>query len=180
MFFEPPRSSANAPIKPTMKLAVTRFSKISNWWVSINRNAKVGLAIAIPGLVLLLFTTPFTQKLAEAWKRAQAKLGLKKGSSRSKSSGGPPKPPKKETHRPDYFKHNTDSILPGISRKSYADAASAGVEPISPLTPDNASISSEGSSEHSHKQKFKLGKNIKKRWQNRPFGHGSSESPLSP
>lgn len=199
MIWDRPTASAPIPIQPAMKLATTsRFPDVGKWWVSINRNARIGIAIAIPSLVLLLFTTPFTRKLAEVWKRAtgsQAKLLQKKETpppprpsnvAPEKSDRAPRPPPKKyyadATATAANVKHDTNNMPQRSPKKSYADAAASldAVEPVSPLMSDNASFSSEGSGEHAQKQKFKFGKTIKKRWQNRPFGHGSADGVMSP
>jgi hypothetical protein len=217
------RPAATAPIQPAMELATSRMVGISHW-LSTNKHVKIGLAIAVPGLVLILTTTPITTKLAQAWKRATRRSSPEESTARPKRAerGTNDKPPKlpeksyghlssgKRANRPDRVEpgvNNKSNILfnnnnnnnntnntnintnsrPNSPKKSYAAAAAASpatpiVEPFSPLTPDSASINSESSSEHSRKEKFRFGKNIKKRWQNRPFGHGhgSSESPLSP
>jgi hypothetical protein len=217
------RPAATAPIQPAMELATSRMVGISHW-LSTNKHVKIGLAIAVPGLVLILTTTPITTKLAQAWKRATRRSSPEESTARPKRAerGTNDKPPKlpeksyghlssgKRANRPDRVEpgvNNKSNILfnnnnnnnntnntnintnsrPNSPKKSYAAAAAATpatpiVEPFSPLTPDSASINSESSSEHSRKEKFRFGKNIKKRWQNRPFGHGhgSSESPLSP
>jgi len=243
------RPSAATPIqpviRPVMELATSRMLGISHW-ISSNKHVKIGLAVALPGLVLILSTTPITTKLAQAWRRATGKPSSKKEAARPErsehsTSDTPPELPKKSygqlpsgkraarpersergtnDKRPEipekshgqllsgkratrsersehgmnsdniFYKNNNSSInSPASPKKSYAAAAAAtpatpNVEPFSPVTPDSASIASESSSEHSQKHKFRLGKNIKKRWQNRPFGHGHghgpSESPLSP
>lgn len=207
------RPSATAPVQPAMEIATSRMLVISHW-LSTNKHVKIGLAIAVPGLVLILTTTPITTKLAQAWKRATEQKSPKKDFTRPEraerdTNDKPPKLPKKsygqlpserKTTRPErsepvvnknnniLFNNKNSVSRPESPKKSYAAAAAATTpatptgEPFSPLTPDSASINSESSFEHSRKEKFKFGKNMKKRWQNRPFGHGhgSSESPLSP
>lgn len=193
MIWDRPPVSPPIPIQPTMKLATSRFPDVSKWWVSVNRNARIGIAIAIPSLVLLLFTTPFTKKLAEAWKRATGKANLsqkKETPPRSKNvapntNERAPRPPPKKSYADATaasVKHETTTVAQRSPKKSSADAAAnlESVEPVSPPMPGNASFSSEGSGEHTQKQKFKLGKNIRKRWQNSPFGHNSSEGVVSP
>ncbi|GAB7330316.1 hypothetical protein MBLNU13_g01955t1 [Cladosporium sp. NU13] len=182
-----------------MELATSRIVDISHW-LSTNKHVRIGLAIALPSVVLLLSTTPITDKLAQAWRRATghaspAKKTARPERSEHETNDKPPElpeksygqlPSRKRATRPERNEHamNNDNILfnnvgPQSPKKSYA-AAAASAQPLSPHTPDNASINSASSSEHSRKHKFRLGENIKKRWQNRPFGHGSSESPLSP
>lgn len=239
------RPSATASIQHTMELAASRALDISHW-LSTNKHVRIGLAITLPGVVLLLFTTPITNKLAQAWGRTTEKASPEEETVRPKSTehgtnDTPPELPKKSYGQlssgkraarsehserntndtpPELSKNSHESIMsrkrptrtqriePGVNdkksilfnnnntntnsrpespKKSYAAAAAATpatpiVEPFSPLTPDRASVNSESSSEHSRKEKFRFGKNIKKRWQNSPFGHGhgSSESPLSP
>jgi hypothetical protein len=228
-----------------MEIATSRALDISHW-LSTNKHVKIGLAITLPGVVLLLFTTPITNKLAQAWGRTTEKASPEEETVHTESTehgtnDTPPELPKKsygqlssgkraarserserDTNNtpPELSKNSHESIMsrkrptrtqriePGVNdknnilfsnnntntnsrpespKKSYAAAAAATpatpiVEPFSPLTPDRASVNSESSSEHSRKEKFRFGKNIKKRWQNSPFGHGhgSSESPLSP
>jgi hypothetical protein len=242
------RPSVTAPIQPAMEIATSRMVDISHW-LSTNKHVKIGLAITLPGVVLLLFTTPITNKLMQAWGRTTGKASCEKEAVRSDSTehgtnDTPPELPKKSYGQlssgkraarserserdtkdklPELSNYSNEKIMsrkrptrteriePGVNnknnilfnnntkakantnsrpespKKSYAAAAAAtpatpSVEPFSPLTPDSASINSESSSEHSRKEKFQFGKNIKKRWQNSPFGHGhgSSESPLSP
>lgn len=198
------RPSTSIPIQPAMELATSRVIGASHW-ASNNRNVKIGLAIAIPSFLLLLATTPATRTLAQAWKRVTGQTSKEKAACSERNdyrtNNGPPQVPKKsyaaaaadaprskkrvtrqeELILPGRGEYSTSDHTPRSPEKSYASAAAApSWEPMSPLTPDDSSINSENSSEHTHKQKFKLGKNIKKRWQNRPFGHGSSESPLSP
>lgn len=193
------RPSAATPLQPTMELVTSRVVDISHW-LSTSKHVKIGLAIAIPSVLILLSTTPITDKLAQAWRRATGHTSPGKENARPEradhdTSDKPPQlpeksygqlPSRKRATRPERSEHgmNNDNILfnnvaPESSKKSYATAA-ASVQPIPSLTPDNASINSESSSEHSRKHKFRLGENIKRRWQNRPFSHGSSESPLSP
>jgi hypothetical protein len=242
------RPTATASIQPVMEIATSRMVVLSHW-LSTNKHVKIGLAITLPGVVLLLFTTPITNKLAQAWGRTTEKASPEEETVRSESTehgtnDTPPELPKKSYGQlssgkraarserserdtndtpPELSKNSHESIMsrkrptrteriePGVNNKknilfnnntntkastnsrpesptkSYADAAAATpttpiAEPFSPLTPDSASVNSESSSEHSRKEKFRFGKNIKKRWQNGPFGHGhgSSESPLSP
>jgi hypothetical protein len=242
------RSSAAAPIQPAMDIATSRMVDISHW-LSTNKHVKIGLAITLPGVVLLLFTTPITNKITKAFGRTTGKASPEEETVRPESTehvtnDTPPELPKKSygqlssgkrPARPERSQRDTNDTPPELSKnsyesimsrkrptrteriapdmnnknnilfnnntntkpntnsrlespkKSYAAAAAAtpttpNVEPFSPLTPDSASINSESSSEHSRKEKFRFGKNIKKRWQNIPFGHGhgSSESPLSP
>lgn len=237
------RPSAITPVRPIMEFATSRIYGISHWLSNSNKHVKTGLAIALPGVVLLLATTPITNKLAKAWRRAtrqpypekqatrpeqveqatndklpelpkksygqlssgkmEARLERSEHGTNDKPPGLPKKPSeqllsRKRGAHPERSEHviNNDNIVynntsggnsrrPESPKKSYAAAAAtptatASVELLSPFTPDSASINSESSSEHSQKRKFRLGQNIKKRWQNRPFGHGSSESPLSP
>jgi hypothetical protein len=236
------RPSVTTSVQPAMELATSRMLGMSNW-LSTNKHVKISLAIALPSLALLLSTTPITNKLAQAWRRATGQTSSKKETARPERSehdtnDTPPELPKKSygqlpsgkrvtrpersergtnDERPEMpekshgqpsfgkratrsersehgmkndnivYKNNSSGNIPASPKKSYAAAAAAtpatpSAEPFSPLTPDSASIASESSSEQSQKHKFRLGKNIKKRWQNRPFGHGhgSSESPLSP
>jgi len=193
------RPFAATPVQPAMELAKSRIVDISHW-LSINKHVKIGLAIALPSVVLLISTTPITDKLAQAWRRATGTPSAKKETAHPEraeydTNDKPPQlpeksygqlPSRKRATRPERSEHgmNNDNILfnnvgPESPKKSYA-AAAASVQPSPPLTPDSASVNLESSSEHSRKHKFRLGENIKKRWQNRPFGHGSSESPLSP
>ena len=193
------RPSAATPVQPTMEIATSRIVDISHW-LSANKHVKICLAIALPSVVLLLSTTPITDKLAQAWRRAIERTAPEKETTRPEcaehgTDDKPPELPKKSygqlpsgkrANRSERSERgmNKDNILfndvaPESPKKSYA-AAAASAQPLSPHTPDNASINSASSSEHSRKHKFRLGENIKKRWQNRPFGHGSSESPLSP
>lgn len=193
------RPSAATPLQPTMELVTSRVVDISHW-LSTNKHVKIGLAIAVPSVLILLSTTAITDKLAQAWRRATGHTSPEKENARPErtdhdTNDKPPQlpeksygqlPSRKRATRPERSEHgmNNDNILfnnvaPESPKKSYA-AAAASAQPMSSLTPDNASINSESSSEHSRKHKFRLGENIKKRWQNRPFSHGSSESPLSP
>lgn len=193
------RLSAATPVKPAIELATSGIVDISHW-LSSNRHVKIGLAIALPSVILLLSTTPITDKVAQAWRRATRRPSAKKEIARPEraehdTNDKPPQLPEKSygqllsrkaATRQERSEHGmrNDNILfnnvaPESPKKSYA-AAAASVHSLPPLTPDSASINSESSSEHSRKHKFRLGENIKKRWQNRPFGHGSSESPLSP
>ena len=236
------RSSATVPIQPAMELAISRMYGISHWLSTNNKHVKIGLAIVLPSVALLLTTTSITNKLTQAWRRATGRASPEKEAARPRSpehstNDEPPELPKKsygqlsfgkKAARPEHSKHNTNDKSPELPKKpseklssrkraarpehsehvinsdsiaynnsasnisspvsptkSYAAAAAAptataSMEPFSPVTPDSASINSKSSSEHSQKRKFRLGQNIKKRWQNRPFGHGSSESPLSP
>lgn len=208
------RPSATAPIQTVMELATSRIRGISHWLSTNNKHLKIGLAIVLPSVALLLTATPITNKLAQAWRRATGRLSPGEEVAHPESveqskNDKPPELPKKPSEQllsrkggahPERSEHviNNDNIVynnknngssstgsPSSPKKSYAAAAAAStatpiVEPLSPFTPDTASINSESSSEHSQKRKFRLGQNIKKRWQNRPFGHGSSESPLSP
>jgi hypothetical protein len=230
-----------------MEIATSRALDISHW-LSTNKHVKIGLAITLPGVVLLLFTTPITNKITKAFglttgKASREKEAVHPESTEHGTNDTPPELPKKSYGQlssgkraarserserdtndtpPELSKNSHESIMsrkrpirteriePGVNnknnilfhnpntntnthsrpespKKSYAAAAAAApatptVEPFSPLTPDSASVNSESSSEHSRKEKFRFGKNIKKRWQNSPFGHGhgSSESPLSP
>lgn len=193
------RPSNTAPVQPAMELATSRIIDISHW-LSTNKFVKIGLAIALPSVVLLLSATPITDKIAQAWKRATGHNPSEKETARPEraehdTNGKPPQlpeksygqlPSRKRATRPERSEHGMsnnnilfNNVAPESPKKSYA-AAAASVQPLPPLTPDSVSINSESSSEHSRKHKFRLGENIKKRWQNRPFGHGSSESPLSP
>lgn len=193
------RPSTATPVQPAMELATPRIVDISHW-LSSNKHVKIGLAVALPSVILLLSTTPITDKLAQAWRRAIGKTSPTEDTAHSErvepdTNDKPPElpkksygqlPPRKRAARPEHNEQgmSKDNILfnnvgPESPKKSYA-AAAASAQPLPPLTPDSASINSESSSEQSRKHKFRLGENIKKRWQNRPFGHGSSESPLSP
>ena len=248
------RPSGTTPIQPAMELATSQIHNISHWLSTNNKHVRIGLAITLPGVVLLLFTTPITNKLAQAWGRrttetaSTEKETVRPESIKHDTNETPPELPKKSYGQlssgkrvarperaerdtndkvPELLKNSHESIMsrkrptrsersersmnndnilfnnhnnnsgPTSPKKSYAAApaapaapatpatpGTASVEPFSPFTPDSASINSESSSEHSQKRKFRLGQNIKKRWQNRPFGHGhgygSSESPLSP
>lgn len=239
------RPFVSTTIQPVMKIATSRIHDISHWLSTNNKHVKIGLAIILPSVALLLTATPITNKLAQAWRRATRRPSPEKKAIRPETveqskNDKPPKLPKKSygqlspgkrVARPERSEHGTNDKSPELPKKpseqllskkrgahpersehvnkidntvynnenngssstgspsspkkSYAAAAAAPtatpiVEPLSPFTPDTASINSESSSEHSQKRKFRLGQNIKKRWQNRPFGHGSSESPLSP
>ena len=205
------RSPVNTPIQPVMELATTQVLGVSHW-MSTNRNVKIGLAIALPSLVLLITTTPIANGLAQTWRRVTGKPSTKiekthpeRGESRAydkapelpkKSYGQLPsgkKTTRQERSEQGMSNNSNKTIISNIThhppqspKKSYAAAASAAptriepVTPVTPLTPDDASFNSDASSEHSHKQKFRLGQNIKKRWQNRPFGHNSSDNVMSP
>lgn len=193
--------STNASTQHTMEIASSRILNASHW-LSANRNVTIGLAIGLPSLVLLLSTTPVTSGLAQTWRRVTGRTSSKIEATRpergeTRSYDKPPELPKKSygqlssekrAIRPDHSEpraktNNYKNNSPQSPKKSYAAAAAAtpaSIEPVLPLTPDDASITSDASSEHSHKQKFRLGQNIKKRWQNRPFGHGSTEPSVSP
>jgi hypothetical protein len=206
LFNRSPAIAANTPVQPAMELATSRVLGVSHW-ISANRNVKIGLAIAVPSLILLLSTTPVADGLTKTWRRVTGQTKVEKtrperGESRTYDK--PPELPKKSYgHLPSGKKtarqerseqgmssnNNNKTIINDITnrpqspKKSYAAAVSAVpacYEPVIPLTPDDASFNSDASSEHSHKQKFRLGQNIKKRWQNRPFGHSSSENVMSP
>jgi hypothetical protein len=206
------RSPTNTPIQPAMELATSRVLGVSHW-MSTNRNVKIGLAVAVPSLILLISTTPVANGIVQTWKRVTGQTSKKtrpeRGESRvyDKAPELPKKsygqlPSGKKTTRQERSEqgmsnnNNNKTIISNIiqhppqsPKKSYAAAASAAparaepvtpLTPLTPLTPDDASFFSDASSEHSHKQKFRLGQNIKKRWQNRTFGHSSSENVLSP
>ncbi|KAM0711893.1 hypothetical protein Q7P35_001263 [Cladosporium inversicolor] len=240
------RPSATTTIQPVMQLVTSRIYDISHWLSTDDKHVKIGLAIALPSVVLLLTTTPITNKLAQAWRRATGRTSPEIDAARPESvehstndkppelpmksygqlSSGKraagversehntndksPELPKKSYEKPSSRKRvarpehserviNNDNIVyntnnhsgssssPASPKKSYAAAATtptttASVDPFSPSPPDTASITSDPTSSHSQKRKFRLGQTIKKKWQqNRPFGHhGSSESPLSP
>jgi hypothetical protein len=197
-------SSANISVLPAMKFATSRILDTVHR-LSTNKHFKIGLAIVLPSLAFLLSTISITGKLTQAWRRAtgqtlpEENIVLPEIADQDTNDKSPKLPEKsygqllseKRSASPEHNEHGIESnnivynndggrssSLESPKKSYSADAAS--VKPLPLLTPDNASVNSASSSEHSRKRKFRLGKNIKKRWQNRPLGHGSSESPLSP
>lgn len=167
-----------------MKMATSQISNISHW-LPRSQNARIGLAITVPAVAILLCTTPVTSTLFRAWKRIVGKAPSKETTSITpsqddrESDGIPPKLPAKT------YKLSTAASIaafepqepPQLPSKAFEPTAStATFEPVEPRTPDAVSISSDASSERAHKQrKLRLGKNIKKAWQNRRFGHAPEE-----
>ncbi|KAM0716064.1 hypothetical protein Q7P37_008578 [Cladosporium fusiforme] len=164
-------------IQPAMKIATSRMANFSHW-LPKNRNVTIGLAIAIPGLAIILTRAPVIDTIKRTWKRTTARIS-KKPNAPSKSSKGPT--PKPDVSRQD---SHTDDFLPKAPKNPFQSKKASvprtpTFEAMEPEMPDSASISSEGSSEHKQK-KLRMPKNIKRAWQNRPqFGH-AHESPMSP
>lgn len=169
-----------------MKLATSQASNISHW-LPRARNARIGLAITLPAVAILLCTTAVTSILFRTWKRIIRKAPIEESTTTTPSQDDhesddvPPKPPAK-AYKPSTasttaaFEPQKSLSLPSKAFQPTATAATAPLEPQEPRTPDNISISSDASSERAHKQgKLSLGKNIKKAWQNRSFGHAAEE-----
>lgn len=155
-------------------------------WLLRSRNTKIGLAITLPAVAILLCTTQVTSILAPTWKCIIGKAPIEETMTTPSQDDHelddiPPKLPTK-AHKPSTataaasFESQEPSRLPSKAFQPNNAAAAAPFEPKEPRTPDNISISSDASSERAHKQrKLRLGKNIKKAWQNRPFGHAAEE-----
>lgn len=151
----------------TLKMATSRIPNISNW-LAKNRNVKVGAAIALPCLAILLSTTPVSSTIARFWRRMTSKISHKKKPSTNKRHTIEPEP---EHHE------HADYCQPKSPRKTFSFARTPTYEL---QEPDSLSLNSDSSSEKTIKQaRLRLGKGIKKAWQNRPFNH-AHDSPVSP